>query len=373
MRHAVYNSEYQWGFLQPSMNLSLFDSIGVKAADELALQMSSLIKQKCFRKELLKLTPFDFNSIPEDQLPRVKMMLGMLAQAFVWCNGEDEKTHYVPESIAIPLVGVSARLKEPPILNYADYILRNTQLKIPEMVHPALFKSVYTFTGMKSEFGFILSHILYELKGREAIQVGLKALSAAVNHEEETTGIALTELYVIILDLIEQFNTVHKTTKEEDFREHFRVFLKGWKSIIPDMTYRGVSINAGELRGETGAQSSLLPFLDGVIGVSNTLMQHSSLYHAWRPYMPEADRLFLSDIGFLGEKLREFVRMNTMLIDAYNKVLISLMDFRKNHLMTITQYIEGKNSKVFDGIGTGGTFYSTYLNGLIAHLQTLLL
>ena len=362
----------EWGFLKPSMNLSFPDIVGLDELEQLILDMPNLIKQLRFRKLVTQLAPLDVEKFSIDCFPRIKLTLGMLAQAFVWCNGEDEKTNYVPESIAIPLAYVAGCLNEPPILNYADYVLRNTQLTKPEIDGASPFKSMYTFTGMESESGFILTHVLYELKGREALQIGLEAIEAMEHHDIEMTKKKLEALHVVILSLIERFNTVYQTTREEDFREHFRIFLKGWKKIIPDMIYRGVSIDAGDLRGETGAQSSLLPFLDSMTGVGQHLIQNDRSYGQWRPYMPELDRVFLSEIDFFGKKLRDFVCMNPTLIIAYNNTLIGLIAFRKNHLITITQYIEGKGHYKSHGIGTGGTFYSAYLGGLIERIESLM-
>ena len=335
---------------------------------DLALNMPLLIKKGDFRQRVIDLLPLDISVIPEDTLPRVKLALSMLAQGFVWCKGE-ENINYLPQSLAKPLVDVAKRLDEPPILNYADYVLRNTQLISTDIHGIDEFKTLYSFTGMKSEVGFILTHVWYELEGRKAFQVGLKILESLENRDAINIKKQLKILYAIVLDLIAQFNTVYETTNEKDFREYFRIYLKGWKENVVNMTYEGIDIDASNLRGETGAQSSLLPFLDSLLGVSKHLAEYNSIYNAWRVYMPYEDRNFLSCLDDFGEKLRLFVLAHSTLFESYNRLLDSLIHFRKNHLTTITRYIEGKNHDLSNGIGTGGTFYSNYLGGLIKEIE----
>lgn len=370
-RDTLRQQYTEWGFIKPLFHVSLFNPLGFEQAHDLALQMPEFIRQKTFRKLATQLKPIDITNIPPTHLPWLKLVMAMLAQGFVWCQGEEEKTNFVPGSIAVPLVQVSALLNEPPILNYADYVLRNTPLTKPEIQDQPPFKTLYTFTGLESEYGFILTHVLYELKGREALRLGISLNKTMDNNRIEPIKTILEKLDGIIFELIEAFNTVYVTTTEQDFREHFRIFLKGWKNIIPQMTYHETTIQAKELRGETGAQSSLLPFLDSIVGVGQKLIDFNHLYAAWRPYMPEVDRLFLSNTEILGQKLRHIVSVHHDLIPFYNAILDRLIAFRKNHLVTITQYIEGKNQDLSHSLGTGGSFYPEYLGSLINHLESL--
>lgn len=361
----------EWGFLKPHLEASLSNPLGFEQAHYLALQLPSLVKQTTFRQSIIELNPINITSIPVTHLPWAKLVFAMLAQGFVWCNGEEDKTNFLPKSIAMPLVAISNHLHEPPILNYADYILRNTQLKKPVIDQKIPFKPIYTFTDLDSESGFILSHVIFELKGREALRLGLTINQAIEHNDIEAIHVALKTLEHIIFELIEAFNTVHVTTSEKDFRDHFRIFLKGWNNIIPQMTYHHVNIQAQELRGETGAQSSLLPFLDSIVGVGKKLIEFSPIYGAWRPYMPEIDRQFLSTVDSLGLRLRNIVAIQHDLIPAYNAILTRLISFRKNHLATIKSYIEGNNQDLSHAVGTGGSFYSNYLGGLISCLESL--
>lgn len=367
----IHQKHFDWGFLYHKTPHSLTEIPSFDKIHQLALQMPKLIKQTQFRERVTELPILNTPDIHHNDLPTVKLALAMLAQGFVWCEGEENKAEYLPESIARPLVEISKQLDEPPILNYADYVLRNSQLSKPEIKGLSQFKSLYTFTGMKSEHGFILTHIWYELKGREAFQMAFHLSDAIEKLDIEATKKHLEKLNVVILELIEKFNTVHHTTSEIDFRDHFRIYLKGWKENIPAMTYQGINIKGSEFRGETGAQSSLLPFLDTLIGISPQLIQYNPLYAAWRAYMPKDDRDLLSKLETLGQKIRDIVQKHPILVQAYNPLLDGLIAFRKNHLLTITKYIEGKEGYSAKGLGTGGTFYGTYLSGVIDQIESL--
>ena len=204
----------------------------------LALQMPTFLKQGCFRERAIALAPIDVSLIPENTMPRLKLALAMLAQGFVWGNGV-KNSNYLPKSIAIPLVNVAKHLDEPPILNYADYVLRNTASISPEI------------------------------------------------------------------------NNIEK------------------------------------------------------------LAEYNNLYNAWRIYMPSEDRVFLSKFDGFGEKLRLLVIENAGFVESYNMILSALINFRKNHLTTITKYIEGKSGYSSNGVGTGGTFYAEYLGGLVDKIEEL--
>jgi indoleamine 2,3-dioxygenase len=91
--------------------------------------------------------------------------------------------------------------------------------------------------------------------------------------------------------------------------QRVRPYIHGWKNH-PDLTrgvvYDGVEAYGGQpqqFRGETGAQSAIIPSLDAMLGVEHKEDILRSYLTEMRTYMPPADRAFMGS-----QEARGYVR-----------------------------------------------------------------
>ena len=155
-------------------------------------------------------------------------------------------------------------MKEPPILNYADYVLRNWRKQDPTGDFTTNnLKSLITFSGREDEDQFITVHVAYEAAARECYRQGIKAMELAEEKDAVSLAIVLREMASTIVNIKDVFMTTENIVSPEIFRKYIRQFLKGWHNNV-ELVYEGTEINASVLRGETGSQSSAMPLLEGL-------------------------------------------------------------------------------------------------------------
>ena len=333
--------------------------------------------------EVEKIPQIDVTSLEDIYLTRAKLCLAMISQAYIWepiSRGEPEPRTVLPSQIAIPLVEVSQRLKEPPILNYADYVLRNWRKQDPIGYFTTNnLKSLITFSGREDEDQFITVHVAYEAAARECYRQGIKAMELAEEKDAVSLAIVLREMASTIVNIKDVFMTTENIVSPEIFRKYIRQFLKGWHNNV-ELVYEGTEINASVLRGETGSQSSAMPLLDRIMGcMSLDPVQRKILnekqelpvelvlenYYDFVNYMPAPHRKFLEEI-YHKSLVRNFVMDNSSpdLREAYNNCIDKILLMRTNHLKMIPKYISNPGEENNTGYGTGGTSYGTYLGTL---------
>ncbi|NEQ11179.1 MAG: hypothetical protein F6K37_36340 [Moorea sp. SIO4E2] len=333
--------------------------------------------------EVDKMPQIDTTSLEDFHLNNAKLCLGMIAQAYVWepiYRGESEPRTVLPAQIAIPFVEISERLEEPPILNYADYVLRNWRKLDPNGDFTTNnLRSLVTFSGRQDEDQFITVHVAYEAAARECYKQGIKAMELAQERDAVSLAIILREMADTIVNMKDVFMTTENIVSAEVFRKHIRQFLKGWNNNV-ELIYEGTEINASALRGETGSQSSAMPFLDRIMGCMSLdpvqreiLNEKKSIpvdlilkdYYDFVNYMPAPHRKFLEEI-YQKSQVRSFVIENgsSDLVRAYNNCVGNILLMRTSHFKMIPKYISNPGDKNNTGYGTGGTSYVTYLGTL---------
>jgi indoleamine 2,3-dioxygenase len=118
-----------------------------------------------------------------------------------------------------------------------------------------------------------------------------------------------------------------------------------------------------QFRGETGAQSSIIPTLDGLLGIKHA---QGELYHylqEMREYMPPKHREFITSIENTSQ-VRSFVQANPEFHEIYNACVSLLNRFRQTHLGYAAAYIQKQHqdsAKNPTAVGTGGTPFMNYL------------
>jgi indoleamine 2,3-dioxygenase len=109
-------------------------------------------------------------------------------------------------------------------------------------------------------------------------------------------------------------------------------------------------------RGETGAQSSIMPTLVAFMKISQKPSMPTNHLADMRNYMPSEHRRLI-------EAVEEMPCIRDRAdYDAYNAVLDAMADFRAVHYGWPMEYI---NRRTSDPRGTGGTPYIKWLQQLI--------
>ena len=150
-----------------------------------------------------------------------------------------------------------------------------------------------------------------------------------------------------------------------------RPYIHGWRDhpALPDgLIYEGVSEFAGapqRFRGETGAQSSIVPAIDATLGIAHQEDRLAAYLREMRDYMPPPHRAFIAHLEAT-TRVREVVSAGGgEPRDAYNECLRILADFRSRHLEFAGRYIY-LQSRSWEAnpstVGTGGTPFIPYLS-----------
>lgn len=345
----------------------------------LASSLPSLIAEGNLASAVNQLELLDTDGLPDTNLEAAKLALAFITQAYVWepdFSNTGQPNTLVPASLAVPLVEVSRRLGEPAIFNYADHTLRNWAPKIESHgFNLESLDTVYSFTDRPDEKYFVLVHVVYEALGPDVVKSVEAAIDASEKEDVLSLRASLSTIGELLGDMRDRFLDVRRSVSPDVFRDYIRVFLKGWKNIL-NVRYDGCDIDAKELRGETGAESALLPLIDIALESIPQSNQSSSfrrpeyrlacnIYREFADYRPRLHRQYLSYIGDK-TRIRSAVlgSRDSTITDLYNDVLNGIAMLRKAHLDTIHEYIQGEVSRA-DEYGTGGSFYEKYLEALI--------
>jgi indoleamine 2,3-dioxygenase len=132
----------------------------------------------------------------------------------------------------------------------------------------------------------------------------------------------------------------------------FRPYIRFFENVV----YEGMDQPPVSYRGETGAQSSVMPTLVAFMKIPHQpsmLMDHLA---DMRRFMPHEHRLLLDQIAALPDPRPLASR------EPYNRVLEAMAVFREVHFGWADLYI---HQRVADPRGTGGTPYRQWLQQLI--------
>jgi indoleamine 2,3-dioxygenase len=358
------------GFLPPSDPLDRL-SCEFEAWESAAHGLPKLLMSDHLRERLSALPQFPLRVLTDDrQLKRAMVVLSYLGHAYVW-GGERPATQ-LPERIAVPRYEIATRLGRPPVLSYASYCLDNWYRfdidREPELGNSGLIQN---FLGGEDEEWFVLIHVDIELSAANAVAALTRTQEAALDGRVEDTIIVLTRIGDSIGSMVKTMRRMPEKCDPYMYYQRVRPFIHGWKNHpdLPEgLLYEGVSAYEGKpqtFRGETGAQSAIIPSLDAVLGVYHGLDDLKTYLMEMRQYMPPAHRAFLE---FLESRssVRDFVLKSgdSELRDKYDRCIQGVEGFRSIHLEFAAKYIflqAQTDPKNPHQVGTGGTPFMSYL------------
>jgi indoleamine 2,3-dioxygenase len=372
------------GFLispDPIIDLSQADGLDalvsrntVAHISQLAANLPHLLESHTVRSELAALPIYDMAELREyprfEVIERFMQIYSYFASAYVHATDE-EVAHHIPAGVAKPLYQLSEMVERPPILSYTSYVLSNWQragagagLDVDDL------RLVQEFLGNRDESWFILIHVDIEARAADALRGIQEAVSAIQRGDARRLEIALETVSASLSQMITTFERMPEQCSSDTYYFRVRPYIFGFTDVI----YEGVDVFNGapqSFRGQTGAQSSIVPSLVAAFGLQHEqtgLTQHLDIM---RGYMPKPHREFIAQMRQVG--IRDFVQAhnsNSALSEGYNDCLRKLLSFRQLHLHFATTYIA---QKVANPVGTGGTIFMDWLSQLVGETEKQLM
>lgn len=341
------------------------------AVERLGTDLPRLIHERTFRTASVDCLarPIDWNaalsSLDEHEVERLFMIFSYIASAYVHSPGLPAAER-LPAPIAMPLDRIAQHVARLPILAYCSYCLHNWRREDP--AGPIALGNIrlqQNFSlpgdGKADEDWFILVHVDIEARAGAGLQavraagpVILRDDPAAMEQLLETTRASLHAMNQTMLRMPEG-------CRPEVYFRKVRPYIFGFNDVV----YEGTANEAPRsYRGETGAQSSIVPTMLAALGIRHKASLLTTHLEDMRNYMPVPHREFIRE----QPSVREFVQRigssasGKRLRDLYNESLQELIAFRSKHFEYAVNYIE---KRVENPLGTGGTPYVPWLRQLI--------
>ena len=225
---------------------------------------------------------------------RAMMIYAFGASAAIHLSKPSERL--LCENIARPLWLLSKSFGKPPILSYCSYVLNNwariDSSKDIEIDNLALLQN---FIDLKDEDWFILIHVDIEKRAAQAIRGSVGAVAAAEGRNDSELIYNLRNICQGLKNMIETL----KRMPEHCSMDVYFSAVRPWIMFFENVVYEGVeelNYKPHTFRGETGAQSSILPLLDGALGIYHERSPLTNHLKEMRIYMPPRHRALIDQI-----------------------------------------------------------------------------
>ena len=331
-------------------------------------QLPKLLATNTFKKDVSKLKIYTkFDSLSPAELERVMLLYSYLGHAYMW--GESSTPSSIPENIAKPWVEISKLLRRPPILSYASYALNNwiSIDESKEELDPEKIVILQNFLGGVDEDWFIMIHVAIEFEAKNLLEsLGQFFLS---KEKEEFLEEALRS----IKKINKIMNRMPDRCDPYIYYNRVRPYIFGWKNnpATPNgVIYEGVTEFLNEpkfFRGETGAQSSIVPAVDALLGINHSEDPLRVYLDEMRDYMPFEHRQLLNNLDKWSSQeniKNKRKNISKSFLDLLDEIVFEVKSFRNTHLSFARDYIHTQSEDAqtnSNSVGTGGTPFMQYL------------
>jgi indoleamine 2,3-dioxygenase len=357
------------GFLPADDPAEKLDDPRLAILDELGHDLPSLLIKPDFRDFVERLdVPFwpddrrDAESLPQMRLYYVR--LGFLASAYVNQVGQPPSSR-LPANLARPLCHACGLLNRPPILSYDGYALYNWKRFDP--AGPIALGNIDTlqnFIHLYDEHWFILVHVEIEaiageiLAGVAEIQAELSSNRTDGSAKPRALNAALERIAAAVRRQVEVLRRIPERMDPSLYYRTFRPYIRFFENVV----YEGVQQSPANFRGETGAQSSIMPSLVALMKIPHQPSLLTNHLADMRNFMPAEHRALIAEIEAIPD-VRDLAGAG-----PFNAVLDAMAEFREVHFGWAQEYI---NKYTDDPRGTGGTTYMHWLQQLIDETKSL--
>lgn len=345
--------------------------------DDVLHDLPDLILEKKLRSIVKELPVLDFDDVSDsEQIKCLMRHYSYLASAYVWGAPNEAAMDHIPKMISVPLVQLSEKVGRPPILSYASYCLDNWRvLNKSKGIQLGNIEIIQKFVKCYDEDWFILIHVDIEAKGALALQsIADARLCCAVGRSPEKMLNSIKSLRKSLVNMNETMRRMPEKCSPDIYYKEVRPYIYGFNNIVYEDCFDD---KPQSFRGETGAQSSLIPSIQSALGIRHKESKLTEHLDDMRKYMPPHHREYVRRLddsvppyneegGFFSKKntdIRKFVIdcKNKDIISEYNQCIEEFWKFRTQHLKYAVDYIY---KKVTDPKGTGGTNYMHWLKDL---------
>ncbi|CAN3356283.1 indoleamine 2,3-dioxygenase [Diutina catenulata] len=347
------------GFLPSELPLERLPQAYYEPWETLVANLPALILTKGIRArvdELPQLSTDELKSEPEWR--RAYQVLSFLAHAYVW--SESVPSQRLPEQLSAPWIATADHLGVPPIATYAAVCLWNFKQIIPDpdnLWNLDNLTTINTYTGSIDESWFYLVSVYFEYHGGYAIRCGTEATRQARAGNIPATVQALHALAESIDYLGSVLMRMEENCDPHVFYYRLRPFLAGWRNMGEVGLEKGVVYGSETepraYAGGSNAQSSLIQYLDVVLGIKHYATGDRPLQRGdgadgaengfmdeMKQYMPREHREFLEEVDRTAA-IRDFVTSqdDSELTLAYDACLAMMKAFRDKHIQIVTRYV----------------------------------
>ncbi len=349
---------YKRGFLpskDPATQFQLYPELN--DLSELGRQLPDLLLQADFRQlaQTWSIPMWPDANITPSNLPELRLYyvrLAFIASAYI-NQVSQPPCKTLPANIAQPLIHACTLLKRPPMLSYDGYALYNWfRIDAAQPVALGNIDTLQNFVNLYDEHWFILVHVAIEVLSGDMINsiLNLKDDSnASINHCLHVIESTLKRQLEILARIPEHMSS-------ELYAAEFRPYI----GYFNDVSFEGTQKLRVNFRGETGAQSSILPLITAFLKIPHEETELTRHLNGMCEYMPMAHRKLI-------ERMEMYPavkgKASTVL---FNRLLETIALFREQHFKWAKAYIADKTT---DHKGTGGTPYYKWLQQLISETR----
>ena len=281
--------------------------------------------------------------------------LSFIAHAYIW--GGAKPKSLLPEAVAKPWVQLADHIGRPPILSYASYCLDNWyRINPKKKISLENVALINNFLGGVDEDWFVTIHVCIENAANEAIEAA-QNISKISKYEPVLLSKNLRKIAKAMQEVNSIFARMPERCDPYVYYHRVRPFIFGTKDnpdLKKGLIYENQFNNKPQFyRGETGAQSSIIPLLDGALGVKHTNDNLRHYLNEMRDYMPPEHRKIIESAESKSQ-VSQFINRTQKLKKEYNACLEQIKLFRSQHLEYAATYIH-KQSQIKNPFGSGGS------------------
>jgi indoleamine 2,3-dioxygenase len=336
-----------------------------------ASTLPKLFASDHLRHTLENLPPFPIDALSLNrERERAMLLLSYLGHAYVW--GGARPARILPARLAVPWHRVAQAVGRPPVLSYSSYALHNFYRFDPAReIECGNIGLIQNFLAGIDEEWFILIHVDIERHAAPGLAALHRCLDAAESRDAERLESLLATVEGAINKMYATLKRVPEWCDPYVYYHRVRPYIHGWKNHpdLPEgLIYEGVAEyqeQPQQFRGETGAQSAIIPSLDAMLGIGHAEDMLRTYLMEMRTYMPPEHRAFIESLEARGS-VREFIKRTRrpILTSLYNACVSDVEAFRALHLEYAASYIFRQaqtDEKNPHAVGTGGTPFMQYL------------
>lgn len=329
--------------------------------DEIGRDLPSLLHDPGFRAyaRRLEIPPWPDGEVSQSTLPQLRLYyvrLGFLASAYINQVGQPSEK-VLPRNIAAALCRVCRLLGRPPILSYDGYALYNWKRFDP--AGPIALGNIDTlqnFVHLYDEHWFILVHVEVEAIAAEILAAIHRAAAAQAARENDVLNQSLARIAQAVWRQVAVLRRIPEKMDPALYYKTFRPYIRFFEEVV----YEGVDEQPANYRGETGAQSSVMPTLVAFMKIPHRKTVLTDHLADMRRFMPPDHRAEIEGVEAM-PPVRQHADKR-----IYNEILDAMIAFRQAHYGLAQQYIA---RWIDDPRGTGGTPYIQWLKQLIEETE----